>query len=240
MRVKFFGSKSKPAEAPPAAPSLSGAPSADPPSGSEPVQQPAATGFFPPLHDSARVRTSSLVQPLPEPGAPPQAAASVPPPALTEEQKKQGAAIAKLTAATFGEAVAVLMQSKMHRGRTLADLETLLLPAIRTGQILLAEAQSRTTGQMAPVGLIAWASVSDEIDRRLTANPAAPMNLTAKDWTSGPHLWIVEAAGPPKVVNALLKRLQAAIGDAVPVKVRTRSSDGAVQARVFGKKEAVN
>ena len=41
----------------------------------------------------------------------------------------------------------------MHLCRTLAELETLRLAAIRTGQILLPEAQSNTTGQSAPVGL---------------------------------------------------------------------------------------
>lgn len=136
--------------------------------------------------------------------------------------------MAKMMAATLGEAVAILMQSKTHRQKSLAEIEARLVPAVLSGQIMLAEAQSKTSGQTAPVALLTWASVSDEIDARVSASPSEPMRLVPADWKSGPNLWIVEAVGPPRVVQALLMRLRQANGAQAVLKARARRPDGTV------------
>ncbi len=51
-------------------------------------------------------------------------------------------------------------------------------------------------------------------------------SLTPQEWKSGDAIWVVEAIGPPKIVQALLARLQKTKSSATPVKIRTRGKDG--------------
>jgi hemolysin-activating ACP:hemolysin acyltransferase len=107
---------------------------------------------------------------------------------------------------------------------------------VTTGQFALAEAQSKTNGMMAPVGLIIWASVSAEVDARLRANLASGLTLRPEEWRSGDILWVIEAVGEPKILQAMLQRTAQNEWKGRPANLRIRDKDGIVKAGVLSQK----
>lgn len=179
--------------------------------------------------------------PVPQPPAAAAPAGNIPASsgtALAPEAMKSAAAASKAVMAAFGEIITVLMRTQEHRGKTLSDLEWLVVPAVTTGQFALAEAQSKTNGMMAPVGLILWASVSAEVDQRLRANLASGITLKPEDWKSGDILWVVEAVGDPKILQAMLQRTSQNEWQGRPANLRIRDKDGVVKAGVLSQKPA--
>ena len=97
-------------------------------------------------------------------------------PNLNDEEAKQRMEAARHASATFGEIVTLLMRTPEYKGLSLGDLDSLIIPPLRAGQVSVATAQSKTSGVTAPVGAIAWARVSADVAKRLTvagrgANP---------------------------------------------------------------------
>jgi hemolysin-activating ACP:hemolysin acyltransferase len=154
---------------------------------------------------------------LPPPSAPPE---------LTPDELRRRAELSKRLMSAVGESVSVLMRSEGHRHLFLADLETLLLPAIAAGQFSLMDAQSKSIGFTQPVGVVLWARVSAEVDKRLSANLDRPMRLKPEEWTSGDILWVVEAVGDNRVMGTLMKALAEREWKGKPVKLRGRDEAG--------------
>jgi hemolysin-activating ACP:hemolysin acyltransferase len=142
-----------------------------------------------------------------------------------EQKARRGAVLSKRIAAAFGEIVSVLMRSKAHRDMPLAQLQT-LVPAVVTGQYVTAEAQSRENGLTSPIAILLWASVSDEVDKRLASDPEQPLRLTAAEWNGGDNIWVVEAVGDNRAIGLLINRMHETRWKERPVKVRARSDDG--------------
>jgi cytolysin-activating lysine-acyltransferase len=109
--------------------------------------------------------------------------------------------------ATFGQFVSVFMRTRHCRHAFLADLEWLVVPAIATSQVSVAEAQDKATGLSSPIAVVLWASVSEAVDQRLATTPSQPLRLKPDEWASGTIPWLVEAAGDPRAVQALIKAL---------------------------------
>jgi cytolysin-activating lysine-acyltransferase len=147
-------------------------------------------------------------------------------PELSPLQLQKRRIAAKALSAAFGDIVSVLARAGDAKERTLSDLKWLVVPALTTGQYRLAEVHSKTRGFTAPAGVVLWASVSDEVDQRLSADPDAPIRLAPKEWKSGDNLWLVEAAGPPRILSPLLRAIAAKEWQGKRVKVRTRGADG--------------
>lgn len=141
---------------------------------------------------------------------PPSAKPEAPPQLSAEEsaQFKQRAARSKHLQASFGEIVGLLMRTPKLERLTLSSLEQMVVPAITTGQFMIAEAQAKDSGFMTPVAAVLWASVSEEIDRRLSDNTGEPVKLDPKDWKSGDIPWAILAAGDQRVLKALVQRIQ--------------------------------
>ena len=132
----------------------------------------------------------------------------------------------KLMMAGFGEIVSVLLRAKDYRTKSIAALEDMAVPAVLTGQFSLAQAQSAANGLTSPIGVIFWARVSPEIDQRLAASIATePVHLKTADWRSGQVLWIVDAVGEPKVIEAMLTRLVETEWKGKEVRMRARAKD---------------
>jgi hemolysin-activating ACP:hemolysin acyltransferase len=112
------------------------------------------------------------------------------------------------------------MRSPHYKHHTLADLEWLVLPPLLTGQFSVAEAGPKEGGARFPVAVVLWASVSVDVDKRLTENPAAPIRLRPDEWRSGDILWLVDAVGDGRVVAPLLKRLGETVWGGKDVRVR--------------------
>lgn len=91
-------------------------------------------------------------------------------------------------AEVLGAAVWLWMHSNTHQGAPLTALNTLLLPAIKTGQYLLAFEQGQ------PVAYVAWAQLDEPREtaylqdaRRLTDN---------SDWSCGDRGWFTDYITP--------------------------------------------
>jgi hemolysin-activating ACP:hemolysin acyltransferase len=147
-------------------------------------------------------------------------------PSLATEELRRRAALAKQVSSSFGDIVTLLMRSESERGRSLGDLEWMVIPALQAGQFAVAEAQAKDTGVVAPVGAVLWAMVSESVDQRLSANPDQPLKLDPADWRSGQIPWIIAAFGEAKVVGGLLQQLAKTVFTAQPAKLRARGEDG--------------
>lgn len=145
---------------------------------------------------------------------------------LDAEQLSRMATASKVVTGTFGEIVALLMHSPQYKYYTLADMEWLVLPALVTGQFSLATAQSRTNGITSPVGVVLWASVSDEVDQRLSVAGEQALRLKPQEWKSGDIPWIVLAVGNQRVLQGIFKGLQEKQWGKRPAKALGRGKDG--------------
>ncbi len=85
---------------------------------------------------------------------------------LSEARAKRLAA-SRQSAALLGDVVRLLARSPKYKHHSLADLEWLVAPALRTGQFQMAEGLDPSTGARGPLALVLWASVSDEAEGRL-------------------------------------------------------------------------
>ncbi|MEQ1715834.1 MAG: toxin-activating lysine-acyltransferase [Hyphomicrobium sp.] len=165
------------------------------------------------------------------PGAMPAGAA--PEGELSPEARKNAAALSKAVMATFGQITTVLMRTPEYSGYALKDLEWLVVPPVSLGQFALAEAQSKSNGMMAPVGLVLWAAVSAEVDARLRAHVLEPIRLRPQEWKCGDILWVVEAIGDPKLIQAMLQNAASKDWQGRNVNLRARGPDGAMRVGVL-------
>ncbi len=147
---------------------------------------------------------------------------------LAPDEIKKRAMAAKHVAASFGEIVTLMMRSAADKSITLQDLEWMVVPALQTGQFAVAEAQSKDTGAVMPVGAVLWAMVSPEVDQRLSSMLDQPTRLQAAEWRSGDIPWIVMAIGDPKLLGGLLQQLSKSIFSKQAPKMRARGADGKV------------
>lgn len=61
-----------------------------------------------------------------------------------------GAAVSKLISATIGEIAVIFSRSPAHKHHTFADLEWMVLPAVLTGQVYVAEMMHNERGGWFP------------------------------------------------------------------------------------------
>ena len=141
-------------------------------------------------------------------------------------EEAQRAAVAIRQSVAFAQIVSVLMHSPHYKHYTLADLEWLVVPPLLAGQFSLAEAKGQADGPSFPVAVALWASVSRDVDQRLTENPVAPIRLRPDEWRSGDILWLVDAVGDGRIVPQFLKQLAETVLKGKDVKVRRLGADG--------------
>lgn len=165
----------------------------------------------------------SKTEPKPDVGAsaksPAQAegAQDKPSPEQTEEIKRRATKSKQLRAA-FGEIVGLLMRTSQFKSMALSSLEAQVVPAITTGQFMIAEAQAKKSGFITPVAVVLWASVSEEIDRRLSDNRGEPVKLAPKDWKSGEIPWLILAAGDQRLIKSMMQRIEETVLKGRPLK----------------------
>lgn len=195
---------------------------------SQPVQQPAA-----PSPQSTSSQPQAAVQAAMPTRAPPPAVAPSQATELSPEAKKKAADASKNLLAAFGQITSILMRSAQYRKHALADLEWLVVPAVTTGQFALAEAQSKDNGMMVPVGVLLWASVAAEVDKRLTETTDTPMRLKQEEWRSGDILWVINGVGEQQVIQAMLKRKMEKDWTGRQVKMKVRDKMGVMRVGVL-------
>ncbi len=150
------------------------------------------------------------------------------------EEIKAGFERSRRTLIALGEIVAVLMKSPEYRNATLANVQALAAPAIASGQYMVLTAHQKSRGAAAPIALAMWASVSAEVDRRLTQADAQNLNLQPPDWTSGNIVWLLVVAGDQRAIPAMLAQLQKSKFKDKVVKLRAKGEDGKMHVRTLG------
>jgi hemolysin-activating ACP:hemolysin acyltransferase len=99
----------------------------------------------------------------------------------------------------------------------------------------VAEAKMQEDGLAVPVAAALWASVSAEVDRRLSSELEKPMRLRPDEWRSGDILWLISAVGEARMVPQFLKQLERTAFKGRDVKLRTRGRDGKTMVELLGK-----
>jgi cytolysin-activating lysine-acyltransferase len=146
--------------------------------------------------------------------------------------------MAKLMARALGEIVSVLMRAPAFRHLFLTDLEWMVLPAIASRQFALAQVSHKESGLAAPIAVLMWASVSEEVDARLTSNLGQPMRLKPSEWTGGSIAWLVEAVGDLRAVQTLIEQTLAGPLKGRTLKVTTRNAEGKPAVQILSAADA--
>lgn len=149
------------------------------------------------------------------------------PQALTEEMQQKLTASEMQFALSFMRVVSVLLRSPHYKHYALSDLEWLVVPPLRTGQCAILHAE--TAGLPIATAVAFWASVSPEVDIRLSQAVAAPIRLRPDEWRSGEILWLIDMIGSPDASAQLLKRLRSDPFNGREVKIRRRDASGSLE-----------
>lgn len=119
----------------------------------------------------------------------------------------------------LGEALLVLMNSNAHRlNFFISDIEWLLLAPISKEQFRLYKDKDGKS-----VGLILWAFVNEEVDKRLQNGIG---KLTFNDWLSGDILWIVDFIAPLGGGDKMLEELKQTVFKDKNFKYQSIDKDG--------------
>lgn len=175
------------------------------------------------------------------PAAPPVADPPAVPPeadAQSAGQRKSYLAMAETSqkarfAQLFSQGVAVLMRDQNYRNMPIGNLEFLLVPAVATGQCVIAHTKIGDKGPTVPVAIALWASVSDAVDKALGENLEKPPQLKPADWTSGSNTWLITLAGEPSIMNGFMQQLLQKDLKGKTVKMRTIDKAGRREVRTL-------
>lgn len=126
------------------------------------------------------------------------------------------------------------MRAPQTRDMKIADIEWLLLPALKNQQIAIAEAKLKSGPGNVPVAILLWAEISPEVERRLLADRSAIPRMETADWKSGTIPWIVAALGPPEVLKNMVSQLVAGPLGGRRVRGRVAAPNGTFSAQEFG------
>ena len=106
---------------------------------------------------------------------------------------------AKTMSAVLGEIVWLMSQSPLHKQFFISDLEWFVMTPALLQQFRLYYDQQK------PIGVVLWASVSDEVAERLAQGTT---KLRPQDWKSGDTLWVVEVIAPFGGAEEMVKDLK--------------------------------
>ncbi len=145
-----------------------------------------------------------------------------------------GAAASALVSAAIGEIAVVYSRSPEHKHDSLGDVEWLILPAVLRGQFYVAQAARRDNGFRAPIAVATWAFVSEEVDRRLSADLTHRIRLRPDEWKCGEIAWIVDLVGAPAGIANAVQWLKAGPFKEREAKVVVRDARGVAQVTTLG------
>ena len=135
-----------------------------------------------------------------------------------EKQNQTFEMKAKITE-VLGEALLVLLNSNAHRlNFFISDIEWLLLAPITKEQFrLYKDAEGK------PVGLILWAFVNEEVNKRLELGIG---KLAFNEWKSGDTLWIIDLIAPLGGADKMLEELKNTVFKGKQFKYQSVDKDG--------------
>lgn len=126
----------------------------------------------------------------------------------------------------LGKVVRIMSTAPNFRKMPLGEIDALIAPAITMGQVLIGETQSQDGKMLVPAAFALWASVSQDIDRRLSEELDQPWGLELQDWKSGDIPWLILTVGDERVVSGLLHAFITQNLGGKELKMRGRNASG--------------
>lgn len=140
--------------------------------------------------------------------------------------------------AAYGKIVSVLERDNRFQDMPLRQINGLIGPAIVVGQYAIVQSQQKETGIVGPpVAVVLWATVSEEVDRKMTDGANGTVMLSPQDWKSGDIRWLMLSSGPEQAVNGVLKALSEKLPPGKSFKARFADEKGGAQIGVLELKE---
>ena len=127
------------------------------------------------------------------------------------------AGAAKKTSEVLGEITWLMSQSPLHKQLFISDLEWLVMTPMLLQQFRLFYDQSK------PIGVVFWASVSEEVEARLGTGSGW---MRPQDWKSGDRLWVVEVIAPFGKAEEMVRDLKKALFEQRKIKVVALGGNG--------------
>jgi len=123
----------------------------------------------------------------------------------------------KKTSELLGEIVWLMSQSALHKHAFISDLEWLVMTPMLLQRFRLFYDKDK------PVGVVFWATVSEEVEQRLAAGIS---RMRPQDWQSGDRLWTVEVIAPFGGAEEMVKDLKAKVFAGKELKVLAVGANG--------------
>lgn len=150
-------------------------------------------------------------------------------PVAAIEARGPGAAASRSPATGVGDIVVVFSRSPAHRNYSLADIEWMVLPAVASGQYYVAEYADERKDFRAPIAVVTWAFVSEDVDQRLQQTTGRILRLRPDEWRSGSIGWLIDAAGGAAGLKAALQWLGEGPFKGRTLKAMVRDASGAAR-----------
>ncbi|MCG6859032.1 MAG: toxin-activating lysine-acyltransferase [Salaquimonas sp.] len=141
-------------------------------------------------------------------------------PPVDPETLAKLAALRSRIHSTFAQVAFSMMNLPRYRHQTLADLGPMVLDPILHDRMAIAMSRPAGEDQKGPeatVGVAIWASVSDEVDRKIREQVKAgvfPTRLKADEWACGETVWLLDVIAPSqKLATAVLANFRQVAGE---------------------------
>jgi hemolysin-activating ACP:hemolysin acyltransferase len=124
---------------------------------------------------------------------------------LSEETKKKLAGAKAALQATFGQVVLAMSSVPRYRSQMISDLSYLVIDPLINDRIAIAT--PKETGGLDTPAIAVWASVSPEVDARISEQTKAgsfPIRLKTEDWKSGDIVWLLDVIAPTRELATLV------------------------------------
>ncbi|MGN6776051.1 toxin-activating lysine-acyltransferase [Rhizobium sp.] len=113
-------------------------------------------------------------------------------------------AVRTLLHSTVGQVVLAMSAAPRYRYQALSDISHLVVDPLIRDKIAIAHASAADDEQeaaLSPAAVAIWASVSEEVDRKIREQiqaKAFPVRLRSDDWNSGNIVWLLDVVAPSR------------------------------------------
>lgn len=124
---------------------------------------------------------------------------------LSEETKRKLAGAKTALQATFGQVVLAMSSVPRYRNQMISDLSHLVIDPLINDRIAIAT--PKEAGGLETPAIAVWASVSPEVDARISEQTKAgafPTRLKPEDWKSGDIVWLLDVIAPTRELATLV------------------------------------
>ena len=141
---------------------------------------------------------------------------------ISPEMRAKLAELRERVQLSVGQAVLAMMNLPRYKGQSLGDLGHLLIEPLLRDRLAIAAARKKDggeaeLGETATAGIAIWASVTDEVDRKIREQITGgvfPTRLGPDDWASGEKVWLLDLIAPNRqLATAVLTNFRQIAGE---------------------------